>query len=253
MSLLYVPGFNTVDEGGAFTVAVTGPATGTATVAAGKYAHASLAGVVVGYNTLAVATQTALNAVASGWTVTWSSTTGLYTIANATSFTLTWSGAGGARLRRALGFSTTVSSVTTATSDVRPYYLMISQIGARSSFSDVYEPDDLVEEAISDGGTAYGVAKDTSELYCDWTQSMETVENTLTRKATSAVPWTWQDFFKHCRMTHPFAVYGDLSPVPVYRLRAEGAAFGSLVRERVTPDWDDLWNVMFMTRELGRL
>jgi len=253
MSLLYVTGFNTADEGGAFTVAVTGPGTGTATVTAGKYAHLSLASVVPGYAAFATAVQSALNAVVSGFTVTWSSTTGLYTISHASSFTLTWTGAGGTRLRRALGFSATVSSVTTATSDVRPYYLVISQIGARSSFSDVYEPDGIVEEAVADGGLAYGVAKDTTELHCDWTQSMETVQASFTRRATSAVPWTWQDFFRHCRMTNPFAVVGDLTPTPVYRLRADGAAFNGRVRQRVTADWDDLWNVMFMTRELGRL
>jgi len=54
-------------------------------------------------------------------------------------------------------------------------------------------------------------------------------------------------------MTHPFAVYGDSASGIVYRLRAEGAAFNSRARARVAVDYDDLWNVSFLTRDLGAL
>jgi hypothetical protein len=254
MPVYYVSGFDTA-EIGTFSVVVAGPGAGTATVTASTYAHASLASVTgTGtYTALAAAVQTALNAVVAGWTVTWSTSTYAYTIAHASNFTLTWTGDGGTNLRRALGFSGNVASTTSAVSDVRPYYLVVSQISGRTSFTDRYEPDEIVEEAVSDGGDSYAVAKDTTEGWCDWTQSMETKTATLLRSATSSVPWTWEHFVKHCRGTHPFAVYGDSSAGIVYKLRAESASFSSTVRQRVVSDYDDLWLINLRTRDLGAL
>ena len=40
---------------------------------------------------------------------------------------------------------------------MRPYYLMVPAIAGRTEFTDVYEPDDLAEEAVSDGGDAFVV------------------------------------------------------------------------------------------------
>jgi hypothetical protein len=156
-------------------------------------------------------------------------------------------------MRRALGFTGNVTSTTSAVSDTRPYYVIDTQIAGRSRFTDVYEPDEIVEEAVSDGGVSFAVAKETTELYCDWTQSMETKSSTLLRAATSAVPWTWEHFVKHLRGTHPFAVYGDSANGTVYKLRAESASFGSSVRARVTADYDDLWNINLRCRDLGAL
>jgi hypothetical protein len=252
--MYYLAGWDT-SEIGTFSVVVAGPASGTATVTAGTYAHASLASVTgTGtYTSFPTAVQTALNAVVAGWTVTWSSTTLAYTIAHASAFTLTWTGDGGTNLRRALGFSGNVASTTSAVSDVRPYYVIDPVVSGRTSFTDRYEPDEIVEEAVSDGGDSYAVAKDTTEGWCDWTQSMETKAATLLRSATSAVPWTWEHFVKHCRGTHPFAVFGDSSAGIVYKLRAESAGVSSTVRTRVVSDYDDLWNLNFRTRDLGAL
>lgn len=255
MSLHYIAGFDTV-EIGSFSVVIGGTVgSGTATVTPGTYAHRPLAAVseVSGYAHFAAAVQTALNAVVAGWTVAWSPTTFLYTISHTTAFTLSWSGSGGANLRRALGFVGNTTSATAVSSTARPYYLVVPQISGRSQFSDVYEPDEIVEEAVADGGRAYGVAKETSELWCDWTQSMESKTATLARAATSAVPWTWEHLFKHCRMAHPIAVYEDSSTGTVHRLRADGASFGARSRARVVADYDDLWNVSFFTRDLGAL
>lgn len=252
MALYYAAGFDTAQIG-AFSVAVSGVASGTATVAAGKYCHIGLNGIgdysaSGDYSDFATAVQTALVAVNANFTCTYSSANYAYTISNPSNFVLTWNGTAGTNLRRALGFSTTTASATSATSDVRPYYLMVPQIDGRSQFTDTYEPDDIAEEAVSDGGTDYVISRDTSELWCDWVQSMETKAATLTRSAVAAAPWTWQDFFKHCRGEHPFYC-GDNDAV--YRLRADGASFSSRVRERVTADYDDLWQIRFFARDRG--
>lgn len=253
MALYYAAGFSSADLGG-LSVVVGGVASGTATVTPGTYCHISLSAVTGGitYRGLAGRVDSALAAVDAGFECVYNASTYQYTITNPSAFTLTWSGDSGAALRRALGFSGNVSSTMSATSDVRPYYLMVPQIAGRSQYTDTYEPDDIAEEAVADGGDAYIVSRDTDELWCDWVQSMETKEATLARSATAAVPWTWQDFFKHCRGEHPFLVV-DGSDLIVYRLRADGASFNSRVRERVAVDYDDLWNLRFFTRDMGVL
>lgn len=254
---LYYAGVDTAEFADGFAVVVGGVASGTATVATGTYCAISLSAITThpvssGYTATAAAVQAALVAVNAGFTCTWSAPTLAFTIANASNFTLTWTGAAGTNLRRMLGFSSNVSSTMSAVSDVRPYYVISSEVDARSDVTDVYEPDGIVEEAVADGGPAFAVSKETSELLSDWVQAMEPLEATFTRNATAAVPWTWQHFFEHLRGAHPFAVV-DNGATTVHQLRAEGAGFSRVTRERVVRDWDGLWNVRHMTRDLGAL
>ena len=141
-------------------------------------------------------------------------------------------------------------SVATTTSDVRPYYVIVPAITARSQVSDVYEPDDIVSEAVSDGGTSFAISKDTTETFSDWEQQMESASATLARSAVAAVPWTWEAFFKHLRGAYPFRLV-DGSTSTVHTLREKGAAFTGTTRRRVAVDYDDLWIIMLMTRDLG--
>lgn len=252
MATYYLTGWDTAAIG-TFAVVVGGTVgSGTATVAADTYAHTDLS-TVMGtgeYTAFATAVQTALNAVVAGWTVSYSTTTHAYTISHATAFTLTWTGTGGTNLQRALGFIASVSSTTSATSTVRPYYVIVPAITARSQVSDVYEPDDIVKEAVSDGGSSFAISKDTTETFSDWEQQMESASATLTRSAVAAVPWTWEAFFKHCRGAYPFRLV-DGSTSTVHTLREKGAAFTGTTRRRVAVDYDDLWIIMLMTRDLG--
>lgn len=252
MATYYLAGWDTAAIG-TFAVVVGGTVgSGTATVAADTYAHTDLSAVMgTGeYTAFATAVQTALNAVVAGWTVSYSTTTHEYTIANATAFTLTWTGDAGKNLQRALGFAATVGSTTSATSTVRPYYVIVPAITARSQVSDVYEPDDIVKEAVSDGGSTFAISKDTTETLSDWEQQMESRTATLARAAVAAVPWTWEAFFKHLRGAYPFRLV-DGSTSTVHTLREKGAAFTGTTRRRVAVDYDDLWIIMLMTRDLG--
>lgn len=252
MALYYLAGWDTADIG-TFSVVIGGTVgSGTATVAAGTYAHTDLSSVTGAstYTAFATAVQAALNAVVAGWTVSYSTSTYAYTISHATAFTLTWTGTGGTNLQRALGFSANVGSGTSATSDVRPYYVIVPAISARSQVSDVYEPDDIVSEAVSDGGTSFAIAKDTTETWSDWEQTMESKEAVLARAALATVPWTWEAFFKSCRGKNPIRVV-DGSSSTVHKLREKGASFTAATRRRVAVDYDGLWNVSLMTRDLG--
>jgi hypothetical protein len=252
MATYYLAGWDTAAIG-TFSVVVGGTVgSGTATVTASTYAHTDLSSVTgTGtYTAFAAAVQTALNAVVAGWTVSYSTSTYAYTISHATAFTLTWTGTGGTNLQRALGFTATVGSTTSATSTVRPYYVIVPAITARSQVSDVYEPDDIVKEAVSDGGTSFAISKDTTETFSDWEQQMESASATLARSAVAAVPWTWEAFFKHLRGAYPFRLV-DGSTSTVHKLREKGAAFTGTTRRRVAVDYDDLWIIMLMTRDLG--
>ena len=75
-------------------------------------------------------------------------------------------------------------------------------------------------------------------------------EAKLARSAVAAVPWTWEAFFKHLRGAYPFRLV-DGSTSTVHTLREKGAAFTGTTRRRVAVDYDDLWIIMLMTRDLG--
>ena len=254
MTLYYEAGFSV----NASALSMTGTWASTAvTVGTGTYAHQSLVSVMGtgNYSDFATAVQSAINtATGSSFTVSYSTSTHQYTISRATTFTMLFdsSVAGNVRLAAALGFSTgTHSGASAYTSDVRPYYVMVPTELARSAMLPfVYEPDDIVEEAVSDGGTPYAVAKNTTELWADWTQTMEAKAACFDLYATSAAPWTWQKFFKHVRGQHPFAVYESALYDAVYKSRAESARFKP---QPVTADWDALYNIRFETRYIGAI
>lgn len=254
MTLVYTSGFR-VGGTNTMTCTIAGfSATITAgTYMAGQYSAASLMA-EGGYTPFTTQLAAAFDAAGGGpWTVTHSLTTGKYTVSRATTFTLTFSSAADLRLRAALGFTGNKSGAATYTSDEVPKYVLLPAITARSSVSGVYEADDIVEEAVSDGGDPYGTALRTGELLSDWTQTMESKAATFSRAATVGNAWCWQAFFAHHRGTHPFGVTGsgdDESGYPCYLLRADGASFHAL---RVTADDDTYWNIPFRCRDLGEM
>jgi hypothetical protein len=255
MALIYASGF-LASGTNSMTCTVAGAA---ATITAGSYLAgdetATLLMPSAGYTAFTEIVKSVFDAAtASTFTVTWSYTTGKYTISRAANFTLAFSTAADLRLRAALGFTGDKSGTNTYTSDEVPKYVLLPAITARSNVSNVYEPAGIVEEAVSDGGDAYATALRTDELLSDWTQAMESKAATFSRDAVPTHGWCWQAFFAHHRGTHPFGVTGntgtDEETFPLYRLRADGASF---VPQRVASDDDTYWNIRFLTRDLGLL
>jgi hypothetical protein len=254
-TLYYLAGFSTSGTAQSMGATVGGAA---ATITAGTYAFSSLHSVMGTGNYTAFGTviESSFNAAHAGtYHATWSSSTYKWTIYRETAgFTLAFSGAAALRLRAALGFSGNPSTAGTLAdphvSDVRPYYVMVPDITGRSEFTDLYEPDDIVEEAVSDGGTSYAVSRQTSELWCDWSQMMEPKAAVFTYAAAAATPWTWQAFVRHVRGQHPFGVYESATDDSCHKLRADG---GSFKPGRYAADYDGLWTIPFLTRYLGAL
>jgi hypothetical protein len=254
VALYEISGFSTQGTAQSMTATVAGA---TATVASGTYAFADLASVMGtgNYTAFATALVTAFNAAAAGtYTISWSTSTYQWTIYRNTAFTLTFSGASALRLRAALGFSGNPSGAGTVgspyVSDVRPYYVVVPATDACTNVTDVYEPDDIVDEAVSDGGTPYGVARQTNELREDWTHGFESYAATFTSAAAAAVPWTWQHFVRHVRGQHPFVKYETGLTTTVHKMRADGASFKP---QRVTVDDNTYWNMRLLTRRIGTL
>lgn len=262
--LLYCSGFQ-VSASAAMTATVAGSP---ASIANGYYMPAMQTSLVyptpgvswtgAAYTNFTTAVKSAFDAATgSTFTVTFSTTTGLYTISRATTFTLTFSSASDLRLRAALGFTGDKSGSNSYTSDAVPAYVVRSEILGRTNVMGQYEPDDIAEETVSDGGEAFVVTRKTNEFVMTWQQSMEprtAVYEWAAYKAASnsSIPWSWQQWFAHTRGTHPFYVNDTLegeSNGAVFRLTASGASFRP---QRVTADYDDQWIVPFEARWLGR-
>lgn len=265
--LIYACGFQV---GGTNTMAVKVGAP-TATVADGYYMAGDLTTASVlssdgsawqgqAYTSFATAVKSALDtATGTVFTVSWSHVTGLYTITRSTTFTLTFStaGAAGTRLAAALGLSgdvtsTNISGTWTVVSTAPPVYTMVSAIGARTGVQGPTEPDDIAEESVTEGGVDHVVTRKQTELRSSWSQSMEPRSAIYysARQAASLL-WSWQEFFRHVRGTHPIWVGDALEGEEqgaFYRLTAKGAAMKPV---RVTADFDDQWSVPFDARWLG--
>lgn len=265
MSLIYASGFQVGGEN-TMTCTVAGSA---ATITEGTYmpgdmwalsgAQTTLVGTFEegGYTNFTAIVKSVFDAATSStFTVTFSETTGKYTISRSTNFTLAFSTAADLRLRAALGFTGDKSGASTYTSDSVAKYVLVPAIQARSLSTDIHEPDDIAEESVSDGGDAFVVTRKSAERMWKWEQTMESYATVFNRAATAytGTLWTWQDFFEHTRGTHPFAVRDSgwtstqADDGDIFRLTAKGAAF---TPKRVTSDFDDLWNIPFSARWLG--
>ena len=263
MTTIYAAGFQ---ASGANSMTITSVGGAAATITAGTYLPGAFTTANVTTNAIpgvayARTAYTAFTAIvksvfdaatASTFTVTFSTTTGLYTISRATNFVLTFSGASDLRLRAALGFSGNKTGTNTYTSDYVPDYVMLGTIGARSQVTGLQEDDDVGDEAVSDGGDAEVLTRKTDEFFSTWAQTMEPIAAVYrrSRAAAGSSAWTWEDFFKRTRGAHPFMVY-DSTTTPtttLHQFTAKGCAFKP---ERVTADFDDQWIVKFATRDLG--
>lgn len=211
------------------------------------------------YTPFSTAVSAAFSAAAGfAVTVSWSASTGLYTISSGSSFSLTFAASdSNRRLRRALGFNGNKGSATSHVSDFVPHYVMESAVGGRTDVVGPYEPDDVAEESVSDGGQDFVITRRSNERLMTWVQQMEskTAVYETARNAANApdeVAWTWEAFFRHLRGSHPFAVSnegldGDGSD-PLFRLTARGASFRP---RRYSTDDETYWVIPFEARYLG--
>ena len=227
------------------------------TYATGTYCHIGINSVMGGtsYDDFATQLQTALNAHAGldgTWTVAFSTSTLKYSITCDENATITASTNALACQILGIPIASLPISLTANVayvSDYQVYYSLMGAQGCRSNDSGIYEPRDVAVDAEDDAGSHYGIAITTAPQYLDFVVPMEAKAATYTRSAVTAVPWTYEHFWKHCRVSEPFAVVDDADSLVLY-LRASGASF---VPRRQVADWDGAWNLNFATRYKGHL
>lgn len=184
-------------------------------------------------------------------TVTWSKTTGKFTVAySSANFTMAWSLAAG---RNWMGFSASQSGAQTYTSDQVPTYVIDPTMSKVSDDSTNYEPDGIASLAIADDGAGFGIARYESPVYRDWLQQYESKAKTLRLSAASSHPWTFQDLFEHCRTVFPFMTvdaFNDDSYYEAFRFRDDGSRFKP---ERAGMGNDTQFHVSFKCIVEGRV
>lgn len=170
-------------------------------------------------------------------------------------------------------------STTTAATFTSSYPVAFFKEGAHGALSDVtapYEPDDIAADAETDANFGGGVCWSRPPLYQEFTAPMEAIDDVFARRhrihAWSTLlaansdnknyAWSWEQAWQHCRNSLPFLVAlepsysaeaqltinesaGINTKMSVHKLRAEGARFSP---QRAVADWDELWNLRFVTR-----
>ena len=210
------------------------------------------------YTDFSAAVITAFNtATGATWTCVLDVTNGKYTLTKTGgAVALTFSTAADIRLREALGFNADQGAATTFTSTRCADFCIFSTIAARTNVTGPFEPDDIAEESVTDGGDDYVWTRRTQERLMTWDQMME--PRTSVYPAAKYIAgvlgeWTWEDWFRHIRGTHPFVVYGDAlvgeALGAYYRYTAKGASFRP---RRFATDFDDYWVVPHEVRWLAR-
>lgn len=225
----------------------------------GYYCHRSITSLVSTVTEFRSAVKTKLDATpdASTYTVTFSFTTGKYTITRDTAgnFELAFPGTTAGTLAKALlGFTSDKSGANSYTSDVQVTHFIFPPMDARSR---VIPDDEDVVTVVSeaDDGTTYSISRTAAPTHYDFDLQFQTEALTFTRHLAAAAPWTWQQFFAHVR-GHEYFVSTDADGlVPVlHKLRQEGTSFKEgVTRFQVEEDLNTYWHIKLMTYMLGRL
>lgn len=217
----------------------------------GTYCHEDASGYAMSadYTAFAAALKAALeaqNGSARTYTITYNTGTGKYTIAidNGTvSLTFSTQAERGTNLRQAIGMTGDRSGSQSYTSQAKCFYVIHTEYDGLREYSDDYEDIGGSHVSRSTNGKIYGVTTTGRQMLSDWVIPLEPHAATFERSAASAVPWTWQHFFAHCRVIVPFLMVYD-TETSCHQLREDGDAFKP---RRVQEDYNDWWDIDFRT------
>lgn len=132
-----------------------------------------------------------------------------------------------------------------------PDFVIASSVGFWSDWESYEGGDDIAYDVEAHDGTPGGAAKEGAATYVDFTVPLEPAARVgnFPHLVSPAQPWTWRDFWRHCRNVEPFAMRDDAGLTLAMLLRAEGARF----RPRKRGDnYIAHWDLPFRARELAR-
>lgn len=242
---------------GSFSLVFNNGSDKTASITSGTYCHVDLQTVTGAgfYDDIAGRIKTAMDAVAGGgetFTVSFSTTTLLFTITRSTGTAWTITATTNTLAQRILGLNSlplASNGSGVLTTQVAPWYIMTGAMGAVSNPTGDYEPSEIAQDAEADDGTAFGIARDEAPIWSDFNIQFEPKAAVYQRHAAAASSWTWQQFFKHVRNTEPYLIIDDVEST-VHLNRAGGASWKPLFASKnLAKDY----HFKFDTRVLGRL
>lgn len=226
----------------------------TVTLSAGRYCHVNIAAYDGATQSFAEVLEAAL--VTAGYasaTVSYSTSSHAYTLSNGGgSFTVSFPATDAGRLMaRILGRSTGATSASIV-SDVRPYYVLVTEIDGRSRYTGLRHEARFVRRQ-SDDGIGYALGPSTEVVTGQWEHWHEPLAAVFRYAATSSAPWTWEHFWLHAGRWQELIYVVPPSDDP------EGAAVWQLIRpdfddsthERQFADGDFAWKVRVSAVRLG--
>lgn len=224
------------------------------TMWAGHFAHVDLSAVDSDCVSFASALQAALvDAGFASALVTYSTATHQYTLVNggapfAISFAI---GGAGTRMARTLGF-TSGGTNTAHTSTVRPYYVIVPALDARSGYSGL-AAGDVSTRAESSDGRGFVIGPSRRRARASWEHLHEPRSAVFAYDASSDAPWTWQHLWEHAgprsSLIYIEPEAGDPEPAGVWQLR--NPDWTPDTHQRQYQDADMAWRIRVEATRLG--
>jgi len=244
MTLALYPAWS-VDRDGSLEITVDGS---TISFGSGHFAHVEMS--VHSVTDFATELAASLAALGVGYTVTFSTTTSLYTIARGgASLTIAYSGnPASTRMFNVLG-GIAAGTATSFVSAFVPAYAIRPAMQVVSNWTGFVEPD-TSERREADSGESYAVGATTKPLLSGWDFTNEPKGAVMSYDIGAIVGrwWTWQDLWAHAgryqepiAMTWaPFVTSGSGSWIAFRLVRPD---FGSTTHSLMQADWDALWRI----------
>lgn len=154
-------------------------------------------------STFAAALQTAMDAAtAQTVTVAWAVATGYTLTCTGGTFTITFSGDAGTRMRRILGFTGNRSGSTSYVSQARERFRINALIDARTNYAQPAATDGQVSTARIASGLRYHIGPTVFAKEGSWEHHFEPKRKLFRAFAdadtvSAGENWTWEDLFEH--------------------------------------------------------
>ena len=226
----------------------------TVTVSTGHYCHVDLTSVLTTCTSFASGLQAAL--IAAGFanaSVSYDTADHTYLLSNGGgSFTIAFPGTtAGTNMKQVLGFSAGATA-TSHTSDVRPYYTIVTAHDGRSRYTGLRREQSTIRK-VADDGWSYALGPTTVPMGGQWEHWHEPLAAVYDYAAEASAPWTWQALWDHAGgWQEPVFVHlptTDPEGDGVWLLRRPD--FDDSTHERQFPDGDFAWKIRIDATRLG--
>ncbi len=178
--------------------------------------------------------------------VSFSLTTGLYTISHSAAISITFSSNAG-RALMGVPASTDYSAATSRTFTLTPKYVMKPTHSATMDPTLNSQMRGIGNVAVNAAGVPYTIRRYRPVWQREWWQRWEVPGRVFIEEALTAYPWTLEHLFEYCGRGYPFLAYGGgfgRGSAEIFHLRDDGLGFAP---EYASPNNATKYNVPFRT------